>query len=363
MIWLYLDRLDGGGVAKIHTTIARHLGDRRAWRLVLNQPVDPSHVPLTEGFAPPAIAPPGLFARFRALRRLLADDPRPTLFVGNGREAIVATLLARVRPGLRVVYVQHVDVRLNDVGPLRNIARAVAFAVPSVLVDELVVVSDGLKEAIVRRYPWLNRRIRRIYNPVLDVADLEPPPVWPRPAEYENDRINLVTVGRLSHQKGYDFLIEACRVLHRRQPDRYCVHVLGDGEARIALERARREAGLDVVLHFHGWRKDPRPYMQHADAYLLHSRWEGLPTVLIEACAYAQRIVAFDCPHGVREILADHPSARVVDRYDPVIFASAIESVTGRPPGRASRDHLARFALRDALLQYAPLLLVDGTAR
>ncbi|MEU5876821.1 glycosyltransferase family 4 protein [Spirillospora sp. NPDC047279] len=114
----------------------------------------------------------------------------------------------------------------------------------------------------------------------------------------------LLAAGRLTRQKGFDLLIRAYEPLAREFPD-WTLRVFGSGAHRGALKRQIAEAGLGerVVL-------SPRtPHlaeeMTRASVYVLSSRFEGLPLVVIEAMSKALPVVAFDCPTGPAELITN----------------------------------------------------------
>ncbi|MGI9079647.1 MAG: glycosyltransferase, partial [Acidimicrobiales bacterium] len=94
----------------------------------------------------------------------------------------------------------------------------------------------------------------------------------------------------------------------------------------------------------------PYPYFAAADVFALSSRWEGLPTVLIEALAFAAPIVATDCPSGPLEILEHGRWGRLVPVGDSAALADAIVDVaaspTPRPAGACDRYQLGTVTRR-----------------
>ena len=91
----------------------------------------------------------------------------------------------------------------------------------------------------------------------------------------------MLGVGRLTAQKAFDVLIEAFAQVRKSQPARLLI--LGEGEERPMLEALIRQLGLEQDVDLPGFVSNPYPYMAHAALFVLSSRWEGLPTVLVEA--------------------------------------------------------------------------------
>ncbi|QDS96340.1 2-deoxystreptamine glucosyltransferase [Roseimaritima multifibrata] len=101
----------------------------------------------------------------------------------------------------------------------------------------------------------------------------------------------LGAVGRLSAEKGFDYLVESVSILRRKGID-VGVVIVGDGPSREELSAQVRELGLEDSVHFAGFVADPSKYYQAMDLYVLSSLREGLPNVLLEAMAYEIPVIA-----------------------------------------------------------------------
>jgi glycosyltransferase involved in cell wall biosynthesis len=96
-------------------------------------------------------------------------------------------------------------------------------------------------------------------------------------------------------------------------------------------------------VDLHGFVGNPHPFLRAADLFVLSSRWEGLPTALIEAVALTGRIVATDSPGGTREILEDAAVGTLVPVGDPGLLAAAMVAALERPAA-AHPEALGRYA-------------------
>jgi glycosyltransferase involved in cell wall biosynthesis len=133
---------------------------------------------------------------------------------------------------------------------------------------------------------------------------------------------------------------------------------LGDGPERAALERAAAELELSGRVRFAGFRTNPFALFARARMFVMSSRREGLPTVLIEAMAAGCPVVSTDCPHGPREILADGRYGALVPMADPVALADAIEAMLERPtPADRLAERIADFATDRLVEQHLAVLL------
>ena len=204
------------------------------------------------------------------------------------------------------------------------------------------------------------RRITVVHNAV------EPPPpidpVHARRALQLDRGYSVVAIGRLSREKGHDVLVDACAALPPALRERITLAIAGDGPERAPL--LQRAAARGVRLRLDGFHEDVRAWYAAADVFVLPSRSEGSPNVLLEALAAGCPIVATSVG-GVPEIAVDDVSARLVPAEQPQRLAAAIEAVLTTPAlarrlAEGARSAATRFnrASRLAALQavYARVL-------
>jgi glycosyltransferase involved in cell wall biosynthesis len=191
--------------------------------------------------------------------------------------------------------------------------------------DEIIAVSNGVADDLARATTIHRDCIQVIYNPVVTPDLLKKSEVtfnhpWFKPDEPPV----ILSVGRLTSQKAFDVLIQAFSRVIKKRPARLLI--LGEGEDRLTLEALIKQLGLEQNVGLLGFVQNPYPYMAHAALFALSSRWEGLPTVLIEALYLEMSIVATDCPGGTREILKNGEYGRLVPVDNPQVLADAIEA-------------------------------------
>lgn len=116
-------------------------------------------------------------------------------------------------------------------------------------------------------------------------------------------RFTVVTLGRLTEQKGYDRLL---RVHNRLMAEgfEYDLWILGEGPDRPVLEQYVKENGLEDTVRLFGFVDNPYPFIREADLLVCSSRWEGLSTFVTEGLIIGRPVVTTDCT-GMRELLGD----------------------------------------------------------
>lgn len=123
------------------------------------------------------------------------------------------------------------------------------------------------------------------------------------PTEINSHKEKLfLAVGRLTYQKGFDLLLQAWAQVAPLHPD-LRLRIVGDGEDKIMLEQLRRELNIEASTELVPKTNNIAAHYQEAAFFVMSSRFEGLPLVLIEAQAYGLPIVSFDCDTGPGEIV------------------------------------------------------------
>ncbi len=194
----------------------------------------------------------------------------------------------------------------------------------------VVAVSKGVRAALVTEVGLEPERCVTIPN-TIDVAAIDQALASSAPPRLPADSF-LVAVGRLVPQKGFDLLIDAYRSLPGTAPP---LVILGEGPERPALEAQVRRLGLEGRIVLPGVVDNPYAYLARAVCFVLSSRHEGWPLVLMEAMACRCPVVAFDCPYGPAEILEPGESGILVPPMDVEALAAALARVIGDPALRA----------------------------
>ncbi|RKG36791.1 glycosyltransferase family 4 protein [Acinetobacter rongchengensis] len=116
------------------------------------------------------------------------------------------------------------------------------------------------------------------------------------------DYKNILCVGRLTYQKGFDLLIPAWAKIHDELPG-WIVTIVGSGEDEQKLRKMATDYNVGSTIVFAGQQKDMKNFYRKASFFCMSSRFEGLPMVLLEAQSYGLPVVSFDCNTGPAEII------------------------------------------------------------
>ena len=223
--------------------------------------------------------------------------------------------------------------------------------------DAIVSVSKGvskdLGEALKLPDHQLHAVYNAVYNSTLEKQSLEDMQhVW-----FNNKEIPvIIAVGKLKPQKDFETLIKAFAKVRTKIKARLII--LGEGPMLSDLNLLVEKLNISDYVIFEGFVQNPFKYMRNADLFVLSSKYEGLPGVLVQALACGCPVVSTDCPSGPREILENGKYGPLVPVADADALATAI---IAQLQTRHDRDYLQirgrSFSEEEAVRGYLRVLL------
>ena len=276
-------------------------------------------------------------------------------------EAVLAMLIPSVATATMATRLSHHRVRIvgtlhSKVGSRRWLNRARRSYSH---VDAAVGVSRGVATELTEAVGVPADRVHTIYNPVVSEALLRnsDQPAGHPWLDDPGPRV-ILAAGRLSKQKDFPTLLTAFAKLRERCPARLIV--LGKGHLRPVLASQAKELRISEHVDFPGFAQNPYAFMAKASLFVLSSRFEGLPTVLIEAMACGCPVVSTNTPFGPDEILEDGRWGELVPMGDAMALSEAMLRTLDNPhPSNVLRERASVFGIEQAVARYEELLL-DG---
>lgn len=274
--------------------------------------------------------------------------------------AILSGTLARLHVSERNAF-SH-DKHVNNALPIR-IAYWLAPLLYRMIPNPVICVSRGVAQDLVETTATRQQDVTTADNPVLD-NDFRDKPLGPpgHPWLLNKTTPVIVAVGRLAPQKGFDTLIAALAQL--TDPDVRLL-IFGEGQLKAQLLEQARTLGVAERLDLPGYTPDPLAQVAAADCFVLSSRFEGSPNVLVEAMSTGVPVVATRCPYGPQEILDDGALAPLVAVDDPAALAQAISQQLNEPCDtrrQARINAAARFVNASSAKTYLAALFREPTS-
>ncbi|HEU3647773.1 glycosyltransferase family 4 protein [Streptococcus pneumoniae] len=239
----------------------------------------------------------------KMLKKYFLDNEIEVAF-GIGIFANVFLSLSGIGISTKVVLCDHT----NSITANRELSQKVQRYVGTKLADKIITLTQEDRKNYIRKYGISENRIAYIYNWKENRLSNIP---------YNDESTKIVTVGRFDYQKGYDYLIQVAKKVLAKMPD-WTWEIYGSGK-QDKVDKIRdliTENDLQDKLVIKGLEKNQDLIYGDKGIYVMTSRYEGLPLVLLEAQQYNLPIVSFRCPTGPSEIVEDGVNGYLIDCYD-----------------------------------------------
>tara|TARA_B100000073_G_scaffold346571_1_gene358281 strand:- start:942 stop:2078 length:1137 start_codon:yes stop_codon:yes gene_type:complete len=225
--------------------------------------------------------------------------------------------------------------------------------------DKIIAVSNGVKNDLAQIFPLIKPKILTIYNG-FNIKKINKE-IIKKP---ENDKFNnlkkrkntkiLLACGRLADQKGFISLIKASIIL--KKYINFHLFIIGEGPQRNELEKFISKENLKEYISLIGKVDNPFTFMAKSDLFILSSKSEGLPGVIIQALICNTQVISTDCPHGPREILQNGLYGNLVKVNDHIQLAKGIIHQLNNPILYDKEEIKNKYDIECTIKEYKKIL-------
>jgi len=224
--------------------------------------------------------------------------------------------------------------------------------------DAIVAVSKGVATDLEQSTGIRRDTVDVLVNPVI-TNDLKikqkAQPRHPWFADIGSDII--LGIGRLTHQKNFHLLLYSfADVLKEREAK---LLILGSGDQEAELKELCKKLLITEHVDFAGFVENPYAYLSHARLFVLSSRYEGLPTVLIEALHCGIEVISTNCPSGPEEILEGGELGTLVPVENQTELSRAMVNSLAKTKKVVPAEKLSQYHHEVVVQNYRDLLLKD----
>ena len=184
----------------------------------------------------------------------------------------------------------------------KNFLKKKLFKLLLGLADTIIVNSNDFKKEFKKRF---NLNTIMIYNPLNknEILTLSKKKIFFPFFDKSKNYLKIINIGRFTDQKDHLTLLKSVNELKNKINIRLLI--IGRGVNYNKLIKFIDINKMNKIVKILNFKKNPFPYLKKADLFLLTSKFEGLPNVLLEAATLKKNIISTDCPTGPREILKD----------------------------------------------------------
>lgn len=260
---------------------------------------------------------------FKKLKHLFAHikaNDIDVIIAATETANILAAFCALRFPKLSVVYTRHCAFDVSD-QKLSPAKIKLLYNFYSLTGGAIVTVSGSLKQELLRNIKLGRKHVEFIPNAVVDQQVIAKS--LNNTDAFESTDY-FCAVGRLVEQKGFDMLIQAYAQARQANNNLPKLLIVGIGELVDELTQLAESLNIKEYVEFYGFTENPYYIIRNAQAFILSSRHEGMPTALVEAMYLNTPVIAFDCPTGPSELIENGVNGFLVETNNVEKLADAI---------------------------------------
>lgn len=173
--------------------------------------------------------------------------------------------------------------------------------------DKVILISHKEYNTFINEYWFTKWQLQIIYNSI-NTEEISLKSTELVPTEYtnlfNNSKFTYINIGRMTDQKNQSLLLDAFDKINSIYPNTQLI-ILGDGELKKTLEQQRINLSAAFDIHFLGNQANVFPFLKESDCFVLSSKFEGFPMVLLEVAYCAScPIISTNCPTGPNELIS-----------------------------------------------------------
>lgn len=324
VLFVQKDCVKSGGIERVNSNLAQAIRDLgysvHFYIMNSNHDSEEGCVELSKQFEiSKSRSEDSLLKKLLLLRSIVKEYGIKTIISATEQANTLTYLLKLSGSKVSVIYTRHVAFdEKNQSLPAWAIKLLYSFYLTS---GNVVTVSKALRNELKQNVLWNKSNVffvpnavvsDRLLNAAVAESSLQPS------VDY------FIAVGRLVEQKGFDLLLHSYAAALKTDADLPSLLIIGEGQDRDMLESIAGQLNITEKVIFGGFTNNPYALINNAKALILSSRYEGMPTVIIESMSLNTPVIAFDCPTGPNEIVKTGENGILVKYLDTNLLAQAI---------------------------------------
>ena len=245
---------------------------------------------------------------------------KPDIIIDVDSALFLYTRIATLKMPVKIIIWEHFNFKFANQSLARKLSRKMALKYG----DAIVTLTEK------------DREVWQKYAPQKHIVSIpNPSPLIPaRVNEHEKEQV-VLSVGRLTAQKGFDVLLDVWSKVNQHVNSGWMLYIIGSGELKNRLESQIQKAGLQASVKLIPATGEIEKYYRQAAIYCMTSRFEGFPMALLEAQSFGLPLLSFDCETGPSEIITSGYNGILVKNGDVNAMASELTMLIKRAEIRA----------------------------
>ena len=318
------------------TILSMKNGLNPRFKRVSNVKIDSLNLETTNGFFRRKIKP------YLKLKKYLKDTPQDILI---NVDVILAlySIPMKLFYKIKIVSWEHFNFRINNGTRNRDYARKISAR----FADCIIVLTDAdLSE--YKKKLRMKSSIVRIYNPICGHVS----------NSNKKEKIVLAS-GRFAYQKNFQELINIWEIVEKKDNE-WKLIICGDGDEMDEIKNMIKSKNLNNVI-LPGFCEDMDEYYNQASVFVMTSRYEGFPMVLLEAQQHSIPLIAYDCFTGPSEIICNNKNGYLIKNGDRKDFANKLFILMNNQNkltefSKNSYDYIRKYDISNIIKEWEKLL-------
>ena len=361
-ISLFLPSLSGGGAERVFVNLANEFTNRGLKvDLILAKKEGPYLKDISEKVNIIDLKARSVLFSLLPLAKYLRKE-RPNILLSSMEHAniisIIASTLARTKARVIVRTANTISLSIKQAKRGRALLSKYGAFFLYRFASGIIANSKGSADDLAKTLKISRDEITVLYNPlaikyITEKAREDVNHKW----LVNKQGIIILSAGRLRKHKDFSTLIRSFNVVLEKYKEAKLV-IIGEGPDRKDFEKLIKKLNLEDTISLPGFVQNPYAYMSRADIFVLSSKWEGLPNVLLEAMACGTPVVSTDCPSGPAEILQNGIYGKLVPVGDYLALAEAIKKTIENPiDSQKLKERANDFSLEKIATDYLTFFL------
>lgn len=193
--------------------------------------------------------------------------------------------------------------------------------------DIIIAQTEEMKQELIDEMHISEDKVVVLQNPV-DTETINKKIQTGKIPYSDDGKVRYVASGRFAYQKGFDLLVEAFAIVKKQQPEAE-LYIVGRNDGGFEdyyneVKQLIEKHGLQDSVKCVGFQNNPYVYIKYADCFVLSSRWEGLPNVMIESLYLGTPVAAFKCIPVIEHIVTDGADGYLAEKENVESLAKAM---------------------------------------
>lgn len=323
-VYFFLPDLSAGGAERVTITIARLLKKNGfdVGFINLGLPIGEMYDWIVPEFKMVSLGCTRVLSAIPKLHSFMKQHPEAKYFSSREHVNVVGLLCAKVAKCNMIVRIPNM--------PKNDLVKGVAGMKASIIkkinkrllgnAKWIIAQNTEMRDQLLEYYGLPDRKVVAINNPIdIDyVRSSAEESINP----FDASKVNFLNVCNIAYSKGIDVLEKAWPKVKSVIPNA-CMNIVGRNTSEYAKELVSKANGLEDFT-FWGFQSNPYTYLKHCDVFVLPSRMEGFPNVVLEAQCFNRPVASTTCVAVIKDIIQDGKNGYYCDIEDPEALADCM---------------------------------------